>query len=172
MLSRAKAGHSLTQQPGPQAKRILMGAPCSHQLTWAEKDGRSPSNASRPLAKAFEEFIFGPRTLVRTWGTHQDPFGLWTWFSRGFFHPSPALLLVFRFIAPSALSQPIARVHSSSERLGRLLWAKILDVSASFPYKPSRIAAIFRWMVHRANHLDVSRSFRGSACVGRYSVHH
>ena len=60
----------------PEVQTNLDGCPCSHQRTWAENDGRSPgrspSNASSPGVKAFEEFIFGPRTLVRTWGTHRD----------------------------------------------------------------------------------------------------
>jgi hypothetical protein len=32
--------------------------------------GVKPSRAFTPIKKAFEEFIFGPRTLMRTWGTH------------------------------------------------------------------------------------------------------
>ena len=38
------AGLTLKPVPGPQIRR---GAPCSHQRTWAENDGRSPSTAIR-----------------------------------------------------------------------------------------------------------------------------
>jgi hypothetical protein len=44
-----------------QSTAHLMGAPCSRQLTWAEKDGRSPSIASHPRVKAFEEFHIRPK---------------------------------------------------------------------------------------------------------------
>jgi hypothetical protein len=31
----------------PRAQRLRTGAPCSHQRTWAENDGRSPTTALR-----------------------------------------------------------------------------------------------------------------------------
>src|ERR1700749_1249124 len=60
---------------------IWTGAPGSPQRIWAEKDGRSPSNASVTWAKdrgqgqenswhgvkAFEKSVFVPCTLRRTW---------------------------------------------------------------------------------------------------------
>jgi hypothetical protein len=59
----------------PRTKRDLTGAPCSHQRTWADYElfecfhsiGRSFGWASPPV-------FFGPRTLVRTWGTRQVSF--------------------------------------------------------------------------------------------------
>ena len=64
------------------------GAPCSPQRTWAEKDGAQPlptlllrvqkdcGQEQESLCnevKAFEEPIFGPCTLWRTWGTRPEP---------------------------------------------------------------------------------------------------
>jgi hypothetical protein len=62
---------SLRANRDERTKPNLTGAPCSHQRTWAEKDGRSPSNDFNHCVKAFEEFILRPRTPRPTGGTRQ-----------------------------------------------------------------------------------------------------
>jgi hypothetical protein len=45
---RVCVGTGSEDEQNQRTKQNLTGAPCSRQLTWAEKDGRSPSIASNP----------------------------------------------------------------------------------------------------------------------------
>jgi hypothetical protein len=80
-VHRQRCGSSEKPSPLPWT-----GAPCSPQRTWPKKMGAAPFQRSatrvslRPRAKvlargvkAFEESVFGPGTLWRTWGTRPEP---------------------------------------------------------------------------------------------------